>query len=76
VSREEFVLATRPGFDAGLIAEVARRENVAVRGLERQETEDGGRIVLVAKLPPRYRAERLIDALAGIEGVYAVEWVR
>jgi putative Mg2+ transporter-C (MgtC) family protein len=74
VSREEFVLSTRPGFDMELIAEVARREQVAVRGLERQETDSGGRIVLVAKLPPRYRPERLIDALTRLEGVREIEW--
>jgi putative Mg2+ transporter-C (MgtC) family protein len=74
VSREEFVLSTRPGFDVELIAEVARREQVAVRGLERQETDSGGRIVLVAKLPPRYRPERLIDALTRLEGVREIEW--
>ena len=74
VSREEFVLSTRPGFDVELIAEVARREQVAVRGLERQETDSGGRIVLVARLPPRYRPERLIDALTRLEGVREIEW--
>jgi putative Mg2+ transporter-C (MgtC) family protein len=74
VSREEFVLSTRPGFDVELIAEVARREQVAVRGLEREETEGGGRIVLVAKLPPSYRPERLIDALTHLEGVREIEW--
>jgi putative Mg2+ transporter-C (MgtC) family protein len=52
VSREEFVLSTRPDMDVKLIAEVARQENVAIRGLERQETEDGNRILLVTKLPP------------------------
>jgi hypothetical protein len=45
-----------------------------VRGLERQETDSGGRIVLVAKLPPRYRPERLIDALTRLEGVREIEW--
>jgi putative Mg2+ transporter-C (MgtC) family protein len=74
VSREEFVLSTRPGFDVQLIAEVARREGVAIRGLERQETDAGGHIVLVAKLPPRYRPERLLDALAAVEGIQQVEW--
>jgi putative Mg2+ transporter-C (MgtC) family protein len=74
VSREEFVLSTRPGFDLGLIAEVARREGVAIRGLERQETDEGGQIVLLARLPPRYRPERLLDALAAVEGIQQVEW--
>src|ERR687889_483990 len=42
VAREEYVLSTRPGFDVEGIAEVARREGVAIRGLERQETDQGG----------------------------------
>jgi putative Mg2+ transporter-C (MgtC) family protein len=74
VSREEFVLSTRAGFDVELVAEVARREHVATRGLEREESDGGGRVVLVAKLPPRYRPERLIDALTRLEGVHEVEW--
>jgi putative Mg2+ transporter-C (MgtC) family protein len=74
VSREEFVLSTRAGFDVELVAEVARREHVAIRGLEREESDGGGRVVLVAKLPPRYRPERLIDALTRLEGVHEVEW--
>lgn len=47
---------------------------MALRGLERQETSDGGRIILVVKLPPRYRTEQLLDALGRLEGVYQVEW--
>jgi hypothetical protein len=57
------VLTTRPGFDVEQIVEVVRREKVALRGLERQDTSDGGRVVLVVKLPPRYRTEQLLDAL-------------
>jgi putative Mg2+ transporter-C (MgtC) family protein len=74
VSREEFVLSTAPGFDAELLGEVARREGVGLRGMERQDGEDGGRVVLVIKLPPRYRPERLLDALGRLEGVREVEW--
>jgi putative Mg2+ transporter-C (MgtC) family protein len=74
VSREEFVLTTRPGFEVERIAEVARRQKVALRGMERQETDDGDRIVLVVKLPPRYRPERLLDALGRLEGIHEVEW--
>jgi putative Mg2+ transporter-C (MgtC) family protein len=74
VSREEFVLSTHAGFDVELVAEVARREHVAIRGLEREESDGRGRVVLVAKLPPRYRLERLIDAPTRLEGVHEVEW--
>jgi putative Mg2+ transporter-C (MgtC) family protein len=74
VSREEFILSTRPNLDVKLIAEVARAEHVSIRGLERQETEDGNRILLVTRLPPRYPPERLIDALGSLDGVHDVEW--
>jgi putative Mg2+ transporter-C (MgtC) family protein len=73
VSREEFVLSTRAGFDVELVAEVARREHVAIRGLEREESGGRGRVVLVAKLPPA-TAERLIDVLTRLDGVHEVEW--
>jgi putative Mg2+ transporter-C (MgtC) family protein len=76
VSREEFVLSTRAGFDVEQIAELARQEKVAIRGLEREESGSGGRIVLVARLPARYRPERLIDALTRLDGVREVDWER
>jgi putative Mg2+ transporter-C (MgtC) family protein len=76
VSREEFVLSTRAGFDVEQIAELARREKVAIRGLEREESEGGGQVVLIAKLPARYRPERLIDALTRLDGVREVDWER
>jgi|Tabmets5t2r1_1033131.scaffolds.fasta_scaffold08889_3 putative Mg2+ transporter-C (MgtC) family protein len=74
VSREEYVLSTRPGFDVELITQAARREGVTIRGLERQETDAGGQIVLLVKLPARYRPERLVDALAAVDGIDQVEW--
>ena len=74
VSREEFVLATRPGFDVEQIVEVVRGERVDLRGLERQDADEEGRVVLVVKLPPRYRPEQLLDALGRLEGVRQVEW--
>jgi hypothetical protein len=33
-----------------------------------------GRVLLVVKLPPGYRPERLIDALTRLTGVNDVEW--
>jgi hypothetical protein len=47
---------------------------VTIRGLERQETDAGGQIVLLVKLPARYRPERLVDALAAVDGIDQVEW--
>jgi putative Mg2+ transporter-C (MgtC) family protein len=74
VSREEYVLTTDPEFDLQRIVELVERERVDLRGLEHHEDEDGDRVVLLAKLRPRYRPERLLDALRGVEGVRHVEW--
>jgi putative Mg2+ transporter-C (MgtC) family protein len=74
VSREEFVLTTDPRFDLQRLVELVERERVDLRGLEHHEDEDGDRVVLLAKLRPRYRPEQLLDALRGVEGVRHVEW--
>ena len=76
VSREELVLATRPGFDVQQIMEAVRGERLEVRGLERQEGDGEDRIVLVVKLRPRYRPERLLDVLRSLDGVRQIEWER
>jgi putative Mg2+ transporter-C (MgtC) family protein len=76
VSREEFVLATRPGFDVERIVEAVRGERADLRGLDRQEGGDEDRVVLVVKLRPGYRPERLLDVLGRLEGVRQVEWER
>jgi putative Mg2+ transporter-C (MgtC) family protein len=74
VSREEYVLATRHGFDVHEIVELVRRERADLRGLERQEGDDEDRVVLVVKLRPLYRPERLLDVLGQLDGVRHVEW--
>ncbi len=76
VSREEFVLATVAGFDVQRLVELVRSERADLRGLERQETTDGDRVVLLVKLRPRYRPEQLLDAIGRMEGVRQVEWER
>lgn len=76
VSREEFILATVAGFDTQRLVELLRSERADLRGLERQETGDGDRVVLLVKLRPRYRPEQLLDALGRMEGVRQVEWER
>jgi putative Mg2+ transporter-C (MgtC) family protein len=76
VSREEFVLATRPGFDVERIVEVVRRERADLRGLDRERGHDEDRVVLVVKLRPLYRPEQLLDVLGRLEGVRQVEWER
>jgi putative Mg2+ transporter-C (MgtC) family protein len=73
-SREEFTLITRSDFDLAHVAELARREHVAVRGMEQQRDGDAGRVTMVVRLPPRYRPEQLLEALTGLEGVREVEW--
>ena len=76
VSREEFVLATRPGFDVERIVEAVKRERVDLRGLDREAGKDEDRVVLVVKLRPRYRTEQLLDVLGRLDGVRQVEWER
>jgi putative Mg2+ transporter-C (MgtC) family protein len=76
VSREEFLLATRPGFDVERIVEAVRRERVELRGLDREAGGDEDRVVLVVKLRPRYRPDQLLDVLGRLDGVRQVEWER
>ena len=73
VSREEYIIEAMPGFDLERLAEVGRREKVALRGMELQEDDDAVRITLLVKLPPGYRPARLLDALSQVEGVHHVE---
>jgi putative Mg2+ transporter-C (MgtC) family protein len=74
VSREEYLIEAVPGFDMERLAEIGRREKVALRGMQLQEEDDATRITLVVKLPPGYRPARLLDALSQAEGVRQVEW--
>jgi putative Mg2+ transporter-C (MgtC) family protein len=76
VSREELLLVTRPGFDLERIVDAAREEKVDLRGLDRQVGDGEDRVVLVVKLRPRYRTERLVDVLGRLDGVRQVEWER
>jgi len=74
VSREEYLIEAVPGFDMERLAEIGRREKVALRGMQLQEDDDATRITLVVKLPPGYRPARLLDALRQVEGVRQAEW--
>lgn len=74
VSREEYALSTRPGFDVQRVVDAVRGERADLRGLEQQSGEDEDRVVLVVKLRPRYRPEQLLDVLGRLEGVHYVEW--
>jgi putative Mg2+ transporter-C (MgtC) family protein len=74
VSREEYLIEAVPGFDMERLAEIGRREKVALRGMQLQEDDDATRITLVVKLPPGYRPARLLDALSRVEGVREVDW--
>ena len=76
VSREEYVIATRPGFDVERIVEAVRRERVELRGLDREAGGDEDRVVLVVKLRPGYRPDQLLDVLGRLDGVRQVEWER
>jgi putative Mg2+ transporter-C (MgtC) family protein len=73
-SREELTLVTGPGFAVERLLELLHGEGVSLRGMEREAGTDGGRVLMVAKLPPRYQTEHLIEALAQLDGVREVEW--
>jgi len=74
VPSEEYTMQAHSGFDAARVVELVRREKVSLRGLDRRDNEDATVITLNVKLPPRYPAERLLDALGRLEGVREVEW--
>jgi putative Mg2+ transporter-C (MgtC) family protein len=74
VSREEYLVEADPGFDMERLAEIGRREKVALRGMELEEDDDATRITMLVKLPPGYRPARLLHALSRVEGVREVEW--
>jgi putative Mg2+ transporter-C (MgtC) family protein len=73
-SREELTLRTGPGFDVKALVDLLHQEKVRVRGMEREVSEDGGRLQLVAVLPRRYQTEHLIELLTSLDGVHEVEW--
>jgi putative Mg2+ transporter-C (MgtC) family protein len=73
-SREEVTLLTGPDFEVERLHQLLHGEGVGLRGLEREVGTDGGRVLMVAKLPPRYPAEHLIEVLAELDGVREVEW--
>jgi len=54
--------------DLERVTELARHEGVAQGGMD-QKRDGDGRATLVARLSPHYRAERLPQALTGLEGV-------
>jgi putative Mg2+ transporter-C (MgtC) family protein len=73
-SREELTLLTARDVEVGKLVRLLHGEGVSVRGMEREVGEEGGRVRLVARLPPRYRAEHLVEAVAALDGVREVEW--
>jgi len=73
-SREEFSLLVGPGFSTSKLTDLARREQIGLRGLERTQDGNGGRVQVIVKLPPRYDAEQFLEALTGLDGVREVEW--
>jgi putative Mg2+ transporter-C (MgtC) family protein len=74
-SREELTVLTDPDFQTEKLTELLHREGVSVRGLQREVGTDGsGRVLLVAKLPARYRAADLVEEIAALDGVREVEW--
>jgi putative Mg2+ transporter-C (MgtC) family protein len=73
-SREELTLVTGHKFEVQPLLDLFHQEKVGLRGMQRELGPDGGRVLLVAVLPPRYQAEHLIELLASLDGVREVEW--
>jgi putative Mg2+ transporter-C (MgtC) family protein len=73
-SREELTLLTGRDFTVQGMIDLLHSEGVSLRGMDREVDSGGGRVLLVARLPPRYQAERLVEKLAELDGVQEVEW--
>jgi putative Mg2+ transporter-C (MgtC) family protein len=73
-AREELTLKTDPDFHLEPVISLLRSERAQLRGLEHEQDDDGDRLVLVVRLPPRYRTERFIELLTQLPGVREVEW--
>src|SRR6266542_544646 len=73
-SRLAAQIVTGTAFAVERVVELLHGEGVSLRGLEREVGTDGGRVLLVTRMPPRYQTEHLIEELAKLDGVREVEW--
>jgi putative Mg2+ transporter-C (MgtC) family protein len=75
-SREELSFTTEPGFQLEPVVSLVHEQGAYLRALEHESGEEGDSVLLIVRLPPRYRTERFIEALTQIPGVREVEWTR
>ncbi len=75
IGREEVTFTTHPHFRLQTVVELVHRENGQLRGLDHERIDGGGeRVTMVLRLPSNYQVERLIEALAQLDGVREVDW--
>jgi putative Mg2+ transporter-C (MgtC) family protein len=73
-SREQLAFTAVPGFSLEPVVSLIRQEGGHLRGLEHEQGQDGDRVVILVRFPPRYRIERFVESLSQIQGVREVEW--
>jgi putative Mg2+ transporter-C (MgtC) family protein len=75
-TREELSFSVEPGFQLERVVSLVHEQGAHLRGVQQERSEDGERVVLVVRFPPRYPPERFIEALTQVPGVREVEWER
>src|SRR5919198_3765858 len=73
-SRGQLSFTARPGFGLEPVVALVHREGGNLRGLEHEQTDDGDRVTILVRFPPRYQIEHFLEALSQISGVREVEW--
>jgi putative Mg2+ transporter-C (MgtC) family protein len=73
-TREELSFNAEPGFQLDPVVALVHDQGGHLRGLEHEQSEQGDRVVITVRFPPRYPTERFIDELTQVPGVREVEW--
>ncbi len=73
-SREELSFSAERGFRLEPVISLIHEHGGYLRGLQHEQGDEGERVSIVVRFPPRHRFERFIEALTQIQGVREVEW--
>jgi putative Mg2+ transporter-C (MgtC) family protein len=73
-SREQLSFTAQPGFGLEPAVELIHQKGGNLRGLEHEQSNEGDRVTVLVRFPPRYQIERFLKALSQIPGVREVEW--
>jgi uncharacterized membrane protein YhiD involved in acid resistance len=73
-NREQLSFSAQPGFGLEPVVAPIHKEGGNLRGLEHEQGDDGDRVAILVRFPPRYQIERFIETLSQIPGVREVEW--